>query len=557
VGRYNLRTAGNDNGSVDTENYTTVSGNDWADLLLGYTSNWSQSSGNMIANMQVNRFDFFGQDTWKVNSHLTLNYGLRVDHIGWWYDRNGHIAVFDPADYSSTAKFTDYSGMESHAINSAIPLSGSKPLGFQLAPSLGFAYDVTGSGKTVVRGGFGTNYYNDPGTNAFSAVEAPPNFNVVSEWASSTPYTLKGISAIDISSKVPTVWGTANASDHLAPVTYSWNAAISHLFWGANKVEANYVGNSSHNLVGYGIKNAVPEGSEKGPWYGDWYDNYSGYRPYTKYGDISTHYHNLNSNYNALQLNVTRQKGWLNYWGNYTFGKSLAYNAEDAFNMKRWYGPTPFDRSQILSFSYYLNLPDFGTMHLGGHLLAKSIADGWHFSGSFQAMTGGPISNTPLNGNEYAANVNMIGIYGPGNYGDLVDGTPDEAAVPKMTCDPRKGLSKNQYFNPSCFAGPTYLSNGTYRLPYIHGPAYFNDSEGIFKSFNLGEARRLEVRGEVFNLFNHAWNEFIPSDSRMYMGFNSDGTNETQSGQSVNLTAGTADNKTGHRELSLAAKFYF
>src|ERR1035437_5305784 len=62
-------------------------------------------------------------------------------------------------------------------------------------------------------------------------------------------------------------------------------------------------------------------------------------------------FHNLNSNYNALQLSVTRQKGWLNYWGSYTFGKSLAYNAEDAFNIKRWYGPTPFDRSQILSFS--------------------------------------------------------------------------------------------------------------------------------------------------------------------------------------------------------------
>ncbi len=88
--------------------------------------------------------------------------------------------------------------------------------------------------------------------------------------------------------------------------------------------------------MGYGIQNAVPEGSETGPWYGTYYDQLN--RPFALYGDISTHFHNLNSNYNALQLMVTRQKGWFNYWGSYTFGKTLAYNAEDAFDMKRWHG---------------------------------------------------------------------------------------------------------------------------------------------------------------------------------------------------------------------------
>jgi hypothetical protein len=547
--RYNLLTTGNDNGSVDTENYSTVTGNDWADLLLGYTSYYSQSSGNIKADMALKRFDFYGQDAWKVNSRLTLNYGLRVDHIGWWYDRGGRIAIFNPSAWSASAPITAYSGLESHSTNSSVPYSGSKPLSFQWAPSVGFAFDPEGSGKTVVRGGFGVNYYSEPGVNAFSAIMAPPNFLVMSSWTSGSAYTLKSLSSIDISSTVPTVWGTANPSDHRVPVTYSWNFALSHLFWGANKVEANYVGNSSHNLVGYGVRNAVPEGAENGSYYGTWYDNYDGLRPYWQYGDISTHFHNLDSNYNALQLTVTRQKGWLNYWGSYTFGKVLAYNAEDAFDMRRWYGPAPFDRSQILSFSYYLNLPDFGRKYLGGNKLAKSAADGWHISGLFQAMSGGPISNNF--GSEYAVNQNTIGIYGPGNYSDFADGTPDEVAVPKLICDPRKGLAKNQYFNPACFTGPTRLSNGTYRLPYIHGPAYINDSLGLFKTFNIKDARKVEIRGEAFNLFNHAWNEFIPNDPNMYMGF------DTTGAMTSSNAAGTADNKTGHRELSLAAKFYF
>jgi hypothetical protein len=262
-------------------------------------------------------------------------------------------------------------------------------------------------------------------------------------------------------------------------------------------------------------------------------------------------------------LTVSRQKGWLNYWGSYTFGKSLAYNAEDAFNMKRWYGPTPFDRSQILSFSYYLNLPSLSKQRFGNHLLANGALDGWHVSGIFQAMPGGPIGNNF--GSEYAVNQNTIGIWGTVSNtvggvtnssvslsnGSFSDGTPNEIAVPKLVCDPRKGLAHNQYFNPACFVAPSYMANGTYRLPYIHGPAYINDSTGLFKTFAMGENRKLEIRGEVFNLFNHPWNEFIPSDSNMYMGFSAAG------GATSSASAGTIDNKTGHRQVQLAAKFYF
>jgi hypothetical protein len=567
--RYNLLTTGNDNGSVDTENYDSLTGNDWADLLIGNISNFSQTSADIRADMALKRFDFYGQDTWKLNPHFTVNYGLRIDHIGWWYDRGGHIAIFNPAAYNPKSTYVTYSGMQSHATTPSVPLSGAKALSFEYAPGIGFAYSPGATGRTVIRAGAGVNYYADPGVNAFSGIMAPPNFQVVSEWAGSTPFTLKGVSSLDISQTVPTVWGTANPSDHLAPVTYSWNLAVSHQFWGANKVETNYVGNSSHNLVGYGIRNAVPEGSETpiadgGPWYGTYYDQL--HRPYALYGDISTHFHNLNSDYNALQLTVNREKGWLNYWGSYTFGKALAYNAEDAFNMRRWYGPTPFDRSQILSFSYYLKLPAFGSRLSSNNTAAHLALNGWQISGMFQAMPGGPIGNNF--GSEYAVNQNTIGIYAsqtakyilngteydnytPSNYGSFATGTPDEVPVPKLTCDPRRGLKQNQYFNPSCFAGPTNLSNGPYRLPYVHGPAYINDSIGIFKTFAFRESRSLEVRGESFNLFNHAWNEFIPYDPNMYMGFDAYG-NMTSTD-----SAGIIDNKTGHREVSLAAKFNF
>lgn len=575
IGLFNNLTTGNDNGSIASETYCGITGNDWADLLMGHTCEWSQSSNNIMAKMQDNRFDFFGQDTWKATTKLTLNYGLRVDHISWWYDREGRIAIFNPAAYVPTSSYTAYSGMESNATTPSVPRSGSKPLGFQWAPQLGFAYDLFGGGKTIVRGGFGTNYYIDPGTNAYSAIEAPPNFDVVTLYAtgSGTPpyYPLSGISSLGYAGQLPTVWGTAYPSDHHPPVTYSWNLAVSNEFPWGNKIQANYVANSSHNLVGYGIQNAVPEGSETGPYYGTYYNQL--YRPYANYAEISTHFHNLNSNYNALQLMVTRQKGWLNYWGSYTFSKTLAYNGEDSFDMKRWYGPAPFDRSQMLSFSYYIKLPAFAK-HLGNSKLASGALDGWQFSGIFQAMTGGPISLESYNGNEYSATRNVISIYGTvpmteGGYADNIslngayaDGTPDEQAAPQLLCDPRKGLKSGQYFNASCFGAPGHLQNGTYRLPYIHGPAFFNDSTGIFKSFAFREGRRLEIRVEAFNLFNHPWSEFIADDSNMYIGYENipggTGTNYPAGGTLPStLNAGVSDNKTGHREIQLAAKYFF
>jgi Carboxypeptidase regulatory-like domain len=570
VGFFNNLTQGNDNGSVTTQNYICPPDpagngcNDWGLLLMGNIANYNQTSGNIMAHMKEKRFDFYGQDTWKAGRRLTLNYGLRVDHIGWWYDTGGHIGVFVPSAYSSSVQ---YSGIESHATTPSIPLSGAKPLGFQWAPSVGFAYDLTGSGNTVLRGGFGTNYYTDPGINSYSAIQSPPNFTVMNLWSTTT---LSGISSLPYSwsSNTPaTVWGTANPTDHRSPVTYSWNFGVQNKLPGSNNLQINYVGNVSRNLVGYGATNVVPEGCEIGPWYGTW--SQQPCRPYSNYGEISKDFHNLNSSYNAAQIMFTRQKGWLNYWASYTFGKTLAYNAEDAFDMKRWYGPAPFDRTQILSFSYYIALPNVGRDHLGNNKAVNGMLDGWHVSGILQLMSGGPIGNFSTAGNsnfgsEYGLNADQIGIYGSvpltvnGNYnqsapigGELTNGTYDEAAVPLMVCDPRRGLKRNQYFNPACFVAPSYMANGTYRLPYIHGPAYENDSLGLFKTFSITESKKLEIRAEAFNLFNHPYNEFIAYDSNMYMGFSAMGEG------TASTSAGTADNKTGHREIALTAKFWF
>jgi len=571
---YNNLTTGNDNGTVAATAATYVTGttgNEFSDLLVGLIAGYSQSSANVMANMVNKRFDFFGEDTWKVSSRVTVNFGARLDHIAWWYDKNGLISVFNSAAYSATAPITAYSGMQDHATNPGINISGRKPLGFQFAPSADFAFDLDGHGDTILRGGAGTNYYVDPGINAYSAVGAPPNLKVFSYYTGGSPLTLSGVSGISPASNPGVVYGSADPRDHAQPVTYSWNLALSHVFPSAIHVEAGYVGNTTRHLNGYTATNLVPLGSETttadgGPYFGGNYYQQL-HRPFASFGDIGMNTHNLGSNYHSLQVTASRTKGWFNSWLTYTFGKALGDICEDPFVHQNCYSIVPFDRSQSLNYSYFIPLPDISAKHLGNHAIANGILDGWRISGIEQYGSGTPFTDVPQGGanhNEYSGN-QEIGIYGsfPDQVApyvgqsvsisnDSVTGSPDESAVPFVSCDPRKGLKAHQYFNPSCFSAPYEGHNGTFRLPYIHGPAYFNDEIGLFKDFKIHETNKLEIRAQAFDFLNRSFDTYQQYDSSLYMGFS--GLNSPPTNAS---TAGVTTTRTGHRSIQFAAKYYF
>jgi len=585
---YNNLTTGNDNGTVEDTvagygetNYlydNNSTGNEFADLLVGDISGYTQSSQNVMAHMENRRFDFYAEDTWKISPRLTFNYGARLDHIAWWYDKNGLVSVFNPAAYVASAPITAYSGMQDHATNSSIPISGAPPLSFQFAPSAGFAYDIDGSGHTIIRGGAGTNYYVDPGINAYSAIGAPPNLDVFSFYTSAgTPLTLSSVSAINPATNPGVVYGSANPNDHAPAVTYSWNLAVSHIFPAAIHIEASYVGNTSRHLNGYYETNRVPLGSETinadgGPYFGgNYYQQLN--RPYPSFGDIDFNEHNLGSNYNSLQLTASRSKGWFNSWFTYTFGKALGDSCEDAFIHQNCYGVVPFDRSQSINYSYYIILPNVSANHLGNHKVVNGFLDGWQISGIEQYGSGTPFTDVPATGanhNEYSGN-QVIGIYGSipvpagttssgvsygqsnvGISNDAVTGTPDESAVPLITCDPRKGLKAHQYFNPSCFASPGIGQNGSFRIPYIHGPYYFNDELGLFKDFKISETSKLEIRVQGFDFLNRSQDKYQQYDNSLYLDFTSLNTAPTNAS-----TDGVTTTRTGHRTIQLAAKYYF
>jgi hypothetical protein len=574
--QFSQLTQGNENGTIITGeyNYSYNTGNAFADLLTGQIAGYQESSKNFVANMREKRTDFFVQDQWKVTPRLTVNYGLRVNHIGSWYEQDGRMVVFDPALYNSSASLADATGLVTHATNPSISISGGRPQGFQIAPAGGFAWDFSGTGKTIVRGGFSTNYYSDPGANAFSAVQAPPNETFTSF------YGLTTISAIpSINTYLPLgSYGIADINDHRLPVTRSYSFAVNQAFAHSIHVEMAYAGNASRNLTGYGISNAVPEGCQYeldaiiGYTAGSFNDVQC--RPYPLDGELSTVTHNLSSYYNSAQITASKQTGRFNFWATYTWGKTLAYNCENPFDERRCYGPAPFDRSQNLNISYLINLPNVSANYLGNHKVLDGILDGWQFTGIEQFASGTPLDVTGAGsangntGNEYDGyhnrTINFYSEYNPATNStpDVsnrnVVGTPDEQAVPTLVCNPTSGLHSGQYFNASCFQAPQaeIVPNspniGTYRLPYIHGPRYERDDIGLYKAFKIKETKSIQVRAQAFNIGNHASNAFLPYDSNLYLAFNAYGglpTNPT--------TAGYTENKLGHRTIQLAMKIFF
>jgi hypothetical protein len=131
-------------------------------------------------------------------------------------------------------------------------------------------------------------------------------------------------------------------------------------------------------------------------------------------------------------------------------------------------------------------------------------------------------------------------------------GSGDLTLMPKLTCDPRKGLDKNQYFNPNCFTLSSPGTNGDYIWPTITGPGFVNSDLSLFKNFTFGanENKKLQFRISAYNFLNHPNRTFLAGDNNLKLNFNA-------AGNLVNDRTGYADHKTGHRIMQLMAKFTF
>jgi hypothetical protein len=369
------------------------------------------------------------------------------------------------------------------------------------APRFGFAYDLLGNSRTVLRGGFGVfidrvrqlinaNTLNNP------PVSYSPTFYYgnLATFTQTGTQTGAGLGPSNLTYTFPA--GTAPQSSIM-----SYSMGIQHSLPSKMVLDVSWVANLSRHLLQARNINPIPIGARLNPANQDptqpgkpLPDNFL--RPYAGIGDLTTYEFASAANYNSLQAQVQRRmsKG-LRFGAAFTWSKSLgvanAYNGAVSpyfAPRQRNYGPLDFDRTYILSLNYTYDLPNLGARMRNRYIGA--ITDRWIVSGVTTFATGGPLTPTftttaasEISGSTEAARITVVG----------------DPYLPKSD----RTFYRN--FATEAFAVTPVGSFGNAGAGILRKPGTNNCDIAVSRAFNigLGESRPLLLRAESYNTFNH------------------------------------------------------
>ena len=567
---------------VSSNNPNFTYGNSYADMLAGNLSNYTEQNFNRLNDIAYKTWEGFVQDSWKVNTKLTLDFGLRMTHFTPWIDRLGFgYSIFDPSKYSGAndgacASAPNFCGFLWNGRDASVPVGGfpSRTLFWQ--PRFGLAYNLSERTHTVLRGGWGRFYYHSGQfTNGLDTSAGSAGVSVNPSFINNQRLLASQLNNVSFTA-LPATPSAVDKTDDRQPYTDSYSFTISQKLPWRSLMEVAYVGNQSHDLQstgGYGSNlNLIQPGTlfaAANPAT----VNASNYRPFLGYGDLNQATNNLYANYNALQVTFAHESSNSSIQFNYSFSKSLGIIGSgttlnalaatlDPFNLRNNYGVQAGNRTHLFNAAYSYQLPS----PIRNNAVAKALVNGWQLSGVTQIQSGANLSTT--NGYNFGMQLNQSILPGTQNVvnpnggangiaisNQSILGTNAIQLQPVITCDPTANLGPHQFLNGDCFAAPTTLGqNGPIALPAIYGPAYFNSDLAIFKNFQFSESRKLQFRVQAFNFLNHPLYSF-PNSNNLTLQF----TQATPGGPitQTNSRFGYTDFKQGQRLILLSVKFYF
>jgi hypothetical protein len=540
---------GNSNGFINEFTWSGSStGNTFADLLTGQVGDYGEQTKNALHNIAWNRWEVFAQDSWKMSPRFTLNLGARLSIFEPWTDREGNgIVAWDESRYASdVAAGVQFPGVTWNARDSSVKME-AVDTSFYVQPRVGFAWDLRGTGETVLRGGAGMYLWHDAQQPYDSLIDVGAGVRSYSRCCGG--FTLKDLEGIGAGNLVFNA-AAIEITDDKQPKTYNWSLTVNQKLPYSMNLELGYVGSKSVDQMNFDVANlnAVPLGAMVNDPNGD--ENL--YRPLPQFGDFNVYRHSIESEYHGLQALLARQRGSFNYTLAYTFSKVLGIRSGRGPAVGSEYVLTPYrnynygiladDRTHVATGSFSWLLPEPKSEGAAKHILG-----GWQLAGILSYVSGAPLP--------YSATGTNFNVQGTNEAGQNVDarlysGSPDIGVQPLLTCNPAENVPDGYYINPACFSLPAVGTNGTYNMPYMKAQPYFNTDLSLFKNFSLGGDKKLQLRVNAYNVFNHPIS-FPDNGTNLTLRF----TNGVMS--DPNFGKKNEDNKFGRRIVQLAVRFTF
>ena len=561
----------------------TFTGNAFGDFLEGTPTSLFFAVSSPDVGGTAWQYGVFGQDEYQVNSHVTLNYGLRWQVLPGFHEDGGNLANFDPRNNSivvpdALSAYLQRENIQASNLafqqsfngcslgNTALPCTNYRTASqdhlpqslrnvymrnFQ--PRVSIAWRPFNDTKTVVRAGFGIFTMTNLGPLSFNN-----SGNPTSALHTYTNSLTNGTPLIQFPKTAPPTVGVQYGGGGLDqgvdpnyrdPQANQWNLTVERQLASSDSLRISYVGMHTYRLNITEDLNQIPASTT--PYQTTAASPYVDPRaPYHNWFTLYSTFNAGEANYNALEVEENHKMSRGLYFGaNYTLAKNLADNQGDTptafagevnygipiadrFNIRSDYGNVEGTRRDRFLFTGLYQLPvgqNRTFLNTGGWL--NAVLGGWEMT-TVTLIETGPWLTPSISDSYDQSNTNVV------NRGAFL--RPDQ-----VSANFYQGQSRSQYFNVAAFA-PTPVGAGRFGnagVGILQGPGTTAASLGLAKVFSITEGVRVRFESTFTNVLNHT--NFAPPATQI--------NNPTFGVLSAPQTAENAGNRTG--QLALRVEF--